>query len=156
MAQIIKPPTPFAPINKPTLFLAGTIDDGRAENWQVTAEKFLQSLDILILNPRRDDWDSSWVQSIENPVFREQVTWELDGQARADLIMMYFAPGSQSPITLLELGLFAHSRKLYVCCPPGFWRKGNVEVVCQRYHIPLYTKLDSCLTAVEKQFSTGN
>jgi hypothetical protein len=32
---------------------------------------------ILVLNPRREDWDSSWIQSIDNPQFREQVEWEI-------------------------------------------------------------------------------
>jgi hypothetical protein len=25
-----------------------------------------------------------------------------------------------------------------VCCEEGFWRKGNVEVVCNRYGVRLY------------------
>ena len=36
---------------------------------------------------------------------------------------------ARAPITLLELGLFARSGKLIVCCPDGYWRKGNIEVV---------------------------
>lgn len=50
---------------------------------------------------------------------------------------MYFAPTTRAPITLLELGLFAQSGRLVVCCPDGFWRKGNVEVVSARYGVPL-------------------
>jgi hypothetical protein len=53
----------------------------------------------------------------------------------ADLIALYFDPKTKSPISLLELGLFANSKKLVVCCPEGFWRKGNVDVVCERYGI---------------------
>jgi hypothetical protein len=89
-----------------------------------------------MLNPRRDDWDASWRQAIDDPRFREQVEWELAGLEQADLVGMYFAPTTQSPITLLELGLTARSGRLIVCCPPGFWRRGNVEVVCARYRIP--------------------
>jgi molybdopterin-guanine dinucleotide biosynthesis protein A len=58
---------------------------------------------------------------------------------------MYFAPQTQAPITLLELGLFANSQRLIVCCPDGFWRKGNIEVVCARYHIPLTNSLNELL-----------
>jgi hypothetical protein len=114
---------------------------GLAESWQTRIEQALADLDVLILNPRRDAWDASWVQSIDNPVFREQVEWELNAQQRADVIAMYFAPDTKAPITLLELGLVASSGKLLVCCPDGFWRKGNVEVVCARFHIPLVADL---------------
>jgi hypothetical protein len=38
--------------------------------------------------------------------------------------------------------LFARSGKLLVCCPEGFWRKGNVEIVCARYGVPLVGELD--------------
>jgi hypothetical protein len=49
---------------------------------------------------------------------------------------MYFVPGTISPISLMELGLFAN--KCVVYCPEGFERKGNVDIVCQRYNIPVY------------------
>ncbi|KAA3657507.1 MAG: hypothetical protein DWQ04_27890 [Chloroflexi bacterium] len=151
MAQIIKPPTPFAHIEQPTVFLAGTIDNGTGPDWQSTVEQSLQDLDILILNPRRDEWDATWEQSIHNPQFKEQVTWELDGQEQADVILMYFAPGSKSPITLLELGLFAHTQKLFICCPPGFWRRGNIEVVASRYNLPFFDDLDTLITTLRQQ-----
>jgi hypothetical protein len=66
----------------------------------------------------------------------EQVEWELAGLEQASLIAMYFEPSTQAPITLLELGLFAQSGRLVVCCPPGFWRRGNIEIVCARYQVP--------------------
>ena len=48
---------------------------------------------------------------------------------------MYFDPNTKSPVSLLELGLYAHTGKLRVCCPDGFWRKGNVDVICARFGI---------------------
>ena len=129
------------------IFLAGSIEMGLAEDWQTRVAKHLQNqLDYTLLNPRRDDWDSSWVQSIENPNFYQQVNWELNGLERADTIILYLSPETKSPISLLELGLFAASGKLLVCCPSGFWRKGNVDIVCERHHIPVYEKLDELLT----------
>ena len=114
---------------------------GVAEHWQAQLESELAGTPGTILNPRRDDWDSSWVQSKDSPQFREQVEWELLAQERADIIAMYFDPATKSPITLMELGLFVQTRsaayqKLVVCCPAGFWRKGNVDIVCDRYHVP--------------------
>ncbi len=127
-----------APGTYPTrIFLAGSIEMGKAEDWQTRLVYDLSARkDIFILNPRRKDWDSSWKQDIGNRQFRRQVEWELAALEGADIIAMYFSPGTQSPISLLELGLFARTSKLVVCCPDGFWKKGNVDVVCQRFHIP--------------------
>lgn len=124
-----------------TLFLAGSIEMGTAEEWQTRVHLYLADKNILILNPRRLDWDSSWVQSIDNKQFREQVEWEIDGLETADKILMYFDPETKSPISLLELGLYAVSGKIIVCCPDGFWKKGNVDIVCKRYGIPQIKKL---------------
>jgi hypothetical protein len=129
-----------------TVFLAGSIEMGEAENWQERAARELSDIpNLTILNPRRDDWDSAWRQSITDRRFREQVEWEISAQEMANVIFMYFAPATKAPITLLELGLFARSGKLIVCCPDGFWRKGNVEVVCQRFGIPLSGELDDAI-----------
>jgi hypothetical protein len=137
MATIIKPPTPLVlPAGQPSLFLAGSIAQGTAQAWQAEVEHALADLAVTILNPRRDNWDATWEQSIEHPQFRAQVEWELEAQEHANLILMYIAPETQAPITLLELGLFANSKRLIVCCPTGFWRKGNVDIVCARYGIP--------------------
>ncbi|MDD5517884.1 MAG: nucleoside 2-deoxyribosyltransferase domain-containing protein [Candidatus Omnitrophica bacterium] len=122
--------------SKTLLFLAGSIEMGAAEDWQKTIINGLSNIeDLIILNPRRDDWDSSWEQSIHNEKFFEQVTWELRMQECCDLIFMYFAPSTKSPISLLELGLFARSERMIVCCPSGFWRKGSVDIVCARYGV---------------------
>ena len=63
----------------------------------------------------------------------------MNGKWTSDLIAMYFDPHPEklSPITLLELGLHAKSGKLLVCCPDGFLRKGNVQIVCDRFWIPI-------------------
>jgi nucleoside 2-deoxyribosyltransferase-like protein len=133
MAKIIKPPAPLQ--DGFSVFLAGSIELGSARNWQTFLEEKLSGMDILILNPRRDHWDSSWVQSKISPQFREQVEWELNAMEKANVIAMYFEPNTKSPVSLLELGLFARSGKMIVCCPQGFWRKGNVDIVCETYGV---------------------
>lgn len=136
MAVVVKPPSPILSGQTiPLIFLAGSIEMGEAEDWQKEVELSLNSLNVIILNPRRDIWEESWDQDINNPIFREQVEWELNAQDAADLILMYFDPNTLSPITLLELGIFSQSKKLVVCCPEGYWRKGNVDIVCERYNI---------------------
>jgi hypothetical protein len=146
MAQIIKPDSPDQGVKyQKTVFLAGSIEMGAAEDWQRLAEEALADCEVTIFNPRRDDWDSSWEQRIHNPEFSHQVNWEMDRLEEADHILMYFAPSTKSPISLLELGLHAKDEKLIVVCPDGFWRKGNVEIVCLREGIWLYESLADAL-----------
>ena len=156
MSRLLKPPAPLpTDMLIPSVFLAGSIEMGQAEDWQSLVVAGLTDLDVAILNPRREEWDARWVQSIRNPQFREQVEWELAAQERATLIAMYFAPATKAPITLLELGLFARSGKLLVCCPNGYWRKGNVEIVCARYRIPLMANLEELIGAVRQRLSVA-
>lgn len=117
------------------VFLAGSIEMGVAEHWQKRVIDALSDKPIRFLNPRRDDWDSSWSQDIHNDEFVEQVVWELTSLEQSHLVIMYFDPNTESPISLLELGLHAREQKLIVLCPEGFWRKGNVDVVCEYYGI---------------------
>jgi len=140
--KVIKPPDPLTNLKDYSVFLAGSIEMGAAEDWQKDTERYLKPYDCTVLNPRRDDWDSSWAQTIHDPNFVEQVEWELKGLHDASSIMLYFAPGTQSPISLLEFGLYArYSEKLRVCCPDGFWRKGNVDIVCREYRVMQFPSL---------------
>jgi hypothetical protein len=140
----VKAPSP--PGLQRRVFLAGSIEMGLAEQWQERVVSAMSGVSgLVILNPRRDDWDSSWEQRADNPRFSEQVEWELDMLDAADIVVMYLAAGTKSPISLLELGLFARSGKLRVCCPEGFWRRGNVEVVCRRYQVPMFATLDDLI-----------
>jgi hypothetical protein len=61
---------------------------------------------------------------------------------------MYFSPKTQSPISLLELGKFAGRKDMVVCCPKGFWRKGNVDIVCTRTGTQLFENMDSAIGAL--------
>lgn len=142
MARILKPPTPLESLHGPVVFLAGSIEMGTADDWQAEFTEMLGADDnVTLLNPRRDDWDSSWEQAATNPRFREQVEWELAGLDRANVVVMYLDPQTRSPVSLLEMGLHARRDGLVVCCPDGFWRKGNVDVVCQRYGVPMVGSL---------------
>jgi hypothetical protein len=156
MARSLKPPAPLEFDRRtPSVFLAGSIEMGAAEDWQARLTELLNDLDVVILNPRRDAWDASWRQSIDNPPFRQQVEWELDGLERASVIAMYFAPATRAPVTLLELGLFARSGRLCVCCPDGYWRRGNVEVVCARYGVFVLPDLEALAVAVRNRLGAA-
>lgn len=145
----VKAPAPWSH-NQPTIFLAGTIDMGNSEDWQAKAVHHLRDCNYTILNPRRDDWDSSWSQTLDDHNFTQQVNWELDGLTEADYVLMYLAPGSASPVSLLELGLLVGGGgpELFIVCPPGFYRRGNVQMVAKRAGIPVYDDLERALVAL--------
>src|SRR5262249_62280680 len=119
MAHICKSPASFELARRRSVILTGPIEMGRPERWHDRVEAALADLDVVLLNPRRDDWDDSWQQTIRDDRFREQVEWELAAQEQATLVAMYFAPDTRAPVTLLEVGLLAQSRKLIVSCPPA-------------------------------------
>ena len=127
-----------------TIFLAGSIEMDKAINWQLHCEEQLQDK-YIIFNPRRKEWDSSWSQTIENPYFKEQVSWELNALEKADIIIMYFAGNTMSPISLLEFGLYAQSKKMKVVVEEDFWRKGNIDIVCERYGVEQFKTLDEVM-----------
>jgi hypothetical protein len=142
---VLQPPASLSRLDAsaPSVFLAGSIDMDTAPKWQDELIAALAETDLVVLNPRRDEWHPEWVQRASSEPFRGQVEWELEGLERVDLVAVYFAPGSQAPISLLELGLHARSGRVVVCCPEGFWRLGNVEIVCARYGVPMVGSLDA-------------
>ena len=137
------------------IFLGGSIEMGKAVEWQ---QEFITTINTVLsgqpnvsytfYNPRRKDWDSTLVQSFEEAQFYQQVNWELDALEKATHIVMYLQPGTLSPISLLELGLYARSGKLMVVSPEGFWRKGNVDIVCSKYGVLQFESLDAVTTYI--------
>ena len=150
----IKAPNPVElSYNQCRIFLGGSIEMGVAEQWQERLAKALGSHpdSVILMNPRRDDWDSSWVQDpTPGTAFEKQVSWELRNQENANLAVYYFDPATKSPITLMELGAFGLQGPYatIVCCPTTFWRYGNVAVFCARYGIPLVHTFDELVSRV--------
>jgi hypothetical protein len=126
---------------------------GAAEDWQTEIPKVFENQPVTFFNPRRDEWDSSWKQEQSNPQFNHQVNWEMNKLEECDLIFMYFSPETKSPISLLELGIHAKDYKTIVCCPDGFWRKGNVEITCTRHHIPMFNTMKEAVGALRTAIS---
>jgi len=126
---------------RPWIFLAGSIKTGINLDWQGSIANAVWQVKGTIFNPKRDDWDPTWLTANETE-FVEQVEWELDALEKADLIFLYFVPGTKGPISFLNLGLFSRHPGLYVCCPLGFWRKGSVDVTCAKYNINRVERLN--------------
>lgn len=122
-----------------SVFLAGTIDMGNSEDWQMSLYKEFVSMPgkYILFNPRQENWDASRPGEMEY-----QVRWELDHLETADVIIMYILGSSKSPISLLEMGLHARSRKMYVICEEDFYRFDNVCITCDYYGVPMYTSFD--------------
>lgn len=137
----------------PTIFMAGSIEMGKATDWQTELFEATKHLGIRYLNPRRDDWDSSWVQEITNSQFREQVEWELDGLMKlSDYQIFVFDPNTTSPITLMELGMCAWDDSVIgVVCPSGYFRKGNVDILCHRFDIPVVETLPELIYLIAER-----
>jgi hypothetical protein len=139
---------------RPRVFLGGSIDMGSAPDWQAAMIRALADQDVVVFNPRRPDWNPAWKPVASEPEFRRQVEWELAALESADVIVLYLAPGSQSPISLLEMGLHARSGKLIVLCPEGFWRKGNVDITAQAYGVRQVADLPALTAAVREKIAT--
>lgn len=151
-SMIVTSPQPLpAAHDTPRVFLGGSIDMGSATDWQADLIKALADENVVILNPRRPDWNPAWKPEASEPEFRRQVEWELAALESADVIVMYLAPGTQSPVSLLELGLHARGGKLVVLCPDGFWRKGNVDITAQRYGLTQVATMEELLAAVRQR-----
>ncbi|KAI2633113.1 hypothetical protein GGS26DRAFT_67293 [Hypomontagnella submonticulosa] len=141
--QVVSAPSRETHRGSKSVFLAGTTTRTDERDWREVLTESLADLPLTIINPYRKDWDSSWREDITCAPFREQTEWELDMQDKADIMVIYFHPITEAPISLLELGLCAKTKKAIVVCPKGYKKRGNVQVVCQRYGIEI---LESIVT----------
>lgn len=154
---VIRSPAPlkFFHDTEPVVFLAGSIEQGTAEEWQLETINLFSELEVIILDPRRDNWGASIIDDFEN--LSAQVTWELTGLEEADIVLMHFDKSTKSPISLLELGLLLGEDKLVVVsCSPEFYRYGNVKITCDRYNTAVYEKLDDARNEVKRLISEFN
>jgi hypothetical protein len=132
MATIKEAPHNFDPESiLYNIFLAGSIENGKAEDWQSKLSETLDRFDnIVILNPRRRNWNPD----LDGRELKKQIVWEQEGISISDLVVFYFDPATKSPISLLELGQCLGSNKnVVVYCPANFFRYTNVEVTMSRY-----------------------
>lgn len=140
-----------------TLFLAGSIEMGRAVDWQARVIEETKDFAGVIYNPRRKDWDASW--AAETPQMRFQINWELNQLEEAQTIFFYFQGDTLSPISLLELGMavawtIAYSPNLrpnvIVVVEKNFWRRTNILETCARGSVLVFDTLDEGLTALKQ------
>lgn len=150
--RVFTPEDPYLPVEgEVRVFLGGTIDLGNSEDWQSRIINDIKSrvsvdTDVSVFNPRRESWYGNPVT--DNPEFVRQVDWELENLEAADIIVMMLLGSSKSPVSLMELGLHARTSRVIVYCEDGFWRKGNVDMVCERYGVRQVATYAGLLTEV--------
>ncbi|KAK0710067.1 hypothetical protein B0T26DRAFT_743278 [Lasiosphaeria miniovina] len=147
-AQVVLAPSRPAVTGKKSVFLAGTTSRTGGPEWRDVLADALAHLPVTIFNPLRHDWDSTWREDIDFAPFREQVEWELDMQERADVVVVYYGPATDAPISLLELGLCARSAKAIVACHKDYRKRGNVYIVSQRLGIEFLDAEDDLAASV--------
>lgn len=104
------------------LFIGGGITG--CPNWQSDFLDKIKNLNILCLNPRRQDFD------VTNPNMEiEQIEWEFQHLQAANAIVFWFPEETLCPIVLYELGFWINTTKpLIVGCHPNYKRKRDIEI----------------------------
>ncbi len=155
-SQVIYAPSEEAPRGVKSIFLAGSTSkvDGGAD-WRETLSSSLARHPITIYNPHRADWDATWREDVDFAPYREQVLWELGRQAGADLVVVYFHPATQAPVSLLEFGLAAGAGpgRVIAVCPEGYWKRGNVQIVSRKLGVELLDDIGQLEEAITKRLS---
>lgn len=144
---IFAPKDPYLIDGDLSVFLAGSIDMGQAIDWQTTVTEALADRICTFLNPRRPNWE--WSEGFVGEEFEKQVNWELDRLEQCDIVALYLTKDSKAPISLLELGFVSRmSKRIIVGCEEGFYRKGNVEIMCRRYGMRLVDNMEDFIKGV--------
>lgn len=104
------------------LFLGGGISG--CPNWQPQMVELLKDTKLVVVNPRRDDFD------INDPsMSKKQIEWEYKYLKFSTGRIFWFPAETLCPITLFELGKFCEKADpLFVGCHPEYKRKLDVEV----------------------------
>lgn len=155
MATIIRAPEPPEFSEKIKIFLAGSIDMGKAIEWQKEIEDALFHFDVVVYNPRRLDFDPTAEYSEDNPYMVEQIEWELKRLDECDIALFYFDPEGLAPITLFEMGKVSDwvkngSTSGIVFCPEGYWKKANVIVNSRFFKFKIAESFTDLLNKTER------
>ncbi|EKJ79303.1 hypothetical protein NXS19_002738 [Fusarium pseudograminearum] len=139
-----------------SVFLAGVTTSTREPDWRQALTDALSNHPVVILNPDRRDWDSTWREDFSDKRWAEQVLWELDMQEAADIIVFMFHEATEAPISLMELGLAVRTKSVIVCAHPDYRKRGNVDAVCRKFGVQLLDTLEElvrCLITMLDQRS---
>ena len=119
--KLIKCPEVFEGYSR-SLFIAGGISG--CSDWQNEFVSMFWDKDIVLINPRRDNYD------FDDPSLEEkQISWEFDHLQKSDAVSFWFPNETLCPITLYELGKISNSdKKLFIGVDPDYSRKNDVII----------------------------
>lgn len=126
---------------KQCIFLAGSMDFNRPDNWRKQTIHKLSNYNFF--DPTNKNHDS-----LNEIQMKKHIEWELDALLMADKIILNFLPNSLSPISLVELGLYMSSQKLTVICPKEFYKSKYVYTLCEKYNTPVFLKIEEALNTL--------
>ena len=140
--------------NPQALFLAGGISG--CPDWQSEMVKLLEDTDLIIYNPRRDDFDTSNLSLSE-----QQIEWEYKHLNRSHWISFWFPCETLCPITLYELGVWANCTNtntydVFVGCHPDYARKFDVvkQLSLMNPRIEVVFSLEELANQIKEQKKT--
>ncbi|KAI7758476.1 hypothetical protein LZL87_006867 [Fusarium oxysporum] len=123
---VMAPRKPDSDDKNTSIFLAGITTSTGEPDWRETLTKALMNHPVTILNPNRPDWDSTWKEDFSDKRWEEQVWWELDMQEEADIIVFFFHPSTEAPISLMELGLAVKTKQKRAIASPTSGQEGVI------------------------------
>jgi len=141
MTVVVAPDRPGAP--RPGIFLAGGISG--VGDWQREAIAHLRPVWPTVYNPRRANFPIG-----DEAAGAEQIRWEFDHLALADVVLFWFSFETIQPIVLYELGRWAASAKpLAVGADPRYERRFDVvqQLGLARPGLTVHADLESTCAA---------
>jgi hypothetical protein len=140
---IVKPPQHYNP-DRPSVFLAGSIEQGKAEDWQVKVAQEIDSDQVIVYNPRRDRWTE-----LDQKQLDDQIMWEQRYLFKSSFGFFYFAPDTTSVVSMLELGQVLESTRYsgeasyqFIAVHPKYFRRENIKFTCGKYGVAVFDSVD--------------
>jgi len=151
--HVIQAPSDLVPNpDEISIFLAGSIEMGKAKPWQdAVASQIARRTNqpIAFYNPRR-------AEDFTPDMEQEQIKWEQERLTSCDYIFMHIQGDTKSPISLLEFGEFIGNGKLFVDVPKDFYRYNNVLLTAEQVGFPNHVSndLDANIAKITDQISS--
>ena len=137
------------------IFLAGSIEMGKAEDWQQKVITAVSDFEKVIYNPRRENFPINDPNASE-----QQIVWEFNHLRDSDIIIFWFSKGSLNPIVLYELGKWGNStnKPIFVGCDQEYERKLDVEIQTKlaRGNIKIYSDLKEMCDEIVGMLNSEN
>lgn len=151
--HVIQAPSDLVPNpDETSIFLAGSIEMGKANPWHNTVASQIArrtNQPIAFYNPRRTE---DFTPDME----QEQIKWEQERLTSCDYIFMHIQGDTKSPISLLEFGEFIGTGKLFIDVPKDFYRYNNILLTAEQAGFPNHVSndLDTNIAKITDQISS--